>query len=250
VPDQRSHRGADPRDSQAFGAAALPRMRQAVTDLSWLLGREYAIVSALKLVGDRYELSLRQRLAVRRAACSDFARDYRRSRQVGAAEVSGQPLLIDGFNVLTTVETALGGGVVLGCRDGTFRDIAGVHGTYRKVDETIPALNLIGQLLVRLDALRVAWIFDRPVSNSGRIREILLERSAEEGWNWTVELSNSPDAQLRASHAIVATADSAILDRCGRWFSLARFVIEAACPDAQIIDLDLADTVHPEQTNP
>jgi hypothetical protein len=206
------------------------------------LGRGYAIVSAVKLVGDRYELSLRQRLAVRRAACSDLARDQRQSRRVGAPELAGQPLFIDGFNVLTTVETALGGGVVLGCRDGTFRDVAGVHGTYRKVDETIPALNLIGQVVARLDAHRVLWIFDRPVSNSGRIREILLERSTEKGWNWAVELSNNPDAELRASHAIVATADSAILDRCERWFSLARFIIQAACPDARIIDLESANS--------
>jgi len=213
------------------------------------LGRGYAIVSAVKLVGDRYELLSRQRLAVRRAACSDFARDQRRSRQVGASELSGQPLFIDGFNVLTSVETALGGGVVLCCRDGTFRDVAGVHGTYRKVGETIPALNLIGQVVARLDAIRVFWIFDRPVSNSGRIREILLERSAEKGWNWGVELSNNPDAQLRASQAIVATADSAILDRCERWFNLARFVIETACPDARIIDLEAADAVDPERAN-
>jgi hypothetical protein len=249
VPDQRSHRGADPRDSEAFGPAALPGICQAVADLSWLLGRGYAIVSAVKLVGDRYELSSRQRLAVRRAACSDFVRDQRRSRQVGASELSGQPLFIDGFNVLTSVETALGGGVVLWCRDGTFRDVAGVHGTYRKVGETIPALNLIGQVVARLDALRVFWIFDRPVSNSGRIREILLERSAEKGWNWAVELSNNPDAQLRASQAIVATADSAILDRCERWFNLARFVIETACPDARIIDLESARAVDPERAN-
>ena len=46
---------------------------------------------------------------------------------------------------MTTVEAALGGGVVLGCRDRTFRDIAGVHGTYRKVAETMPALELIGE---------------------------------------------------------------------------------------------------------
>jgi hypothetical protein len=209
------------------------------------LGRGYAIVSAVKLVGDRYELSLRQRLAARRAACSDFARDDRQSRQAGVAELAGQPLFIDGFNVLTTVETALGGGVVIGCRDGTFRDVAGIHGTYRRVDETIPALNLIGQAVAPLNAHRVLWIFDRPVSNSGRIRELLLQKSAEEGWNWAVELSNNPDAELRACRAIVATADSAILDRCKRWFSLARFVIEAACPDARIIDLESPDSDDP-----
>ena len=48
-----------------------------------------------------------------------------------ASELAGSDLLIDGFNVLTTIEAALGGAVVLACRDETYRDIAGLHGTYR-----------------------------------------------------------------------------------------------------------------------
>ena len=110
----------------------------AVADLSWLLSRGYAVVSALKLAGDRWRLTERQRQAVRRAACSDQARERRRAHQVAPADLSGQVLLIDGFNVLTTIEAALGGAVVLVCRDQTCRDIAGLHGSYRKVAETEP----------------------------------------------------------------------------------------------------------------
>jgi hypothetical protein len=36
--------------------------------------------------------------------------------------------------------------------------------------------------------------------------------------------------------AIVATADSRILGRCGPWFSLARFVIENSVPEAEVLD--------------
>jgi hypothetical protein len=215
----------------------LPGLHQAVSDLSWLLGRGYAIVSAVKLVGDRWSLTERQRLAVRRAACSDEARAGRLARRVRAQDLNGSDLLVDGFNVVTTVEAALGGGIVLGCRDETFRDLAGLHGTYRKVTETIPALKLIGQTLARLGAARVCWLFDRPVSNSGRIRGILLATAEKERWNWTVELPDNPDQVLRTSAEIVATADSVILDRCGRWFNLARCVVEADCPQAAIIDL-------------
>ena len=61
VPDSRTHRGPDPRDAQAFGPSALSALRAAVADLSWLLERGYAIVSAVKLVGDRWSLTERQR---------------------------------------------------------------------------------------------------------------------------------------------------------------------------------------------
>lgn len=237
MPDTRSHRGPDPHDAAAFGVASLPALRAAVSDLSWLLGRGYAPVSALKLVGDRGNLTERQRRAVQRAACSDLARKRREATRVGAPELADRCLLIDGFNALTTIEAALGGAVVLLCRDTTYRDIAGVHGTYRKVAETLPALEIVAKALADLSVARVGWLFDRPVSNSGRIRSLVLHIAAEHAYDWSVELVDNPDRLLKESSEIIATADSAVLDAGPRWFNLARHVIEMACPSAWIVDL-------------
>ena len=162
VPDTRGHRGADPRDAESFGPASLPALRSAVSDLSWLLGRGYAPVSALKLVGDRWRLTERQRMAVRRSACSDEDRDRRRAGRVALPDLTGQELWIDGFNVLTTIESHLGGGVVIGCRDGAFRDLAGVHGTYRRVVETTPALEFLASRLAGLGLGRVTLAVRSP----------------------------------------------------------------------------------------
>jgi len=237
VPDTRAHRGPDPRDALAFGPPSRPALRAAVADLAWLLGRGYAPVSSLKLVGDRWRLTERQRHAVRRAACSDEARDRRRARQVEPADLAGRSLLIDGFNVLTTIEAALGGAVVLVCRDQACRDIAGVHGSYRKVAETVPALEKLAGALVELGVRQAGWLFDRPVSNSGRIRSLVLRTAAALAHDWSVDLLDNPDPVLETSREIVATSDSVILDGCSRWFNLARLVIEAHCEGATVIDL-------------
>jgi hypothetical protein len=244
VPDTRTHRGADPRDADAFEPSDLPALRAAVFELSWLLDRGYAMVSALKLVGDRWSLTERQRMAVRRAACGDEARARRLERLISMEDLAGRMVVVDGFNVVTTVETALGGGVIIACRDGTFRDLAGVHGTYRKVAETLPSLVLIGQTLKCAGAGPIRWLFDRPVSNSGRIGRIVAETADLHGWDWSVELLDSPDSRLKASQEVVATADSAILDRCGPWCNLARSVIEARCPGAWVVDLASAPADH------
>ena len=237
MPDTRSHRGADPRDAAGFERTTWPALRAAVLDLSWLLGRGYAPVSALKLVGDRGNLTERQRRAVQRAACSDEAQARREATQVSAGELAGRSLMIDGFNVLTTIEAALGGAVVLLCRDATYRDIAGVHGTYRKVAETLPAVEILASVLADLTVPRVGWLFDRPVSNSGRIRSVVLQIAAEHAFDWSVDLVNNPDRLLAESSEIIATADSGILDAGPRWFNLARHVIDTACPAAWIVDL-------------
>jgi hypothetical protein len=178
-------------------------------------------------------------MAVMRSSCSETARRGRLERQAGAAELAGRPLVIDGFNLLTTIEAALGGAVILRGRDGTCRDLAGVHGTYRKVEETVPAVLAVGAVVAELQVASARWLFDRPVSNSGRLKALLLEVAENHGWPWEAELPFSPDPELRASPEIVATADSAILDAGPRWFNLARTVIEGQIPMARVIDLEL-----------
>lgn len=237
MPDTRSHRGPDPRDARAFAPDAWPALRASTADLSWLLGRGYSSTAALKLVGDRWSLTERQRMAVLRSACPDDALAGRLCRRVEPEELAGAPVAIDGFNVLTTLEAALGGAVVLVGRDGSLRDIAGLHGTYRKVEETVPAVHLAGATLGRLHAGRCAWWLDRPVSNSGRLRATLRAIADDHGWDWQVELVDNPDPLLIQSSEIVASADSVILDRCARWINLARLAVEAGVPGAHLVDL-------------
>jgi len=49
--------------------------------------------------------------------------------------------------------------------------------------------------------------------------------AAAHGWDWQVELVFNPDKVLAEATAVIATSDSAILDRCQRWVNLTRRVI-------------------------
>lgn len=236
MPDLRKHRGPHPHDAELFGDAQLPTLRAAVRDYSWLLDRGYATASALKLVGDRYRLAERQRTAVMRCSATEAALDVRRRTQVDAAALRGERVAIDGFNLLTTVEAAMAGGVVLRGRDGCLRDMASLHGSWRKVSETRPAAERIGEVLEACGAASCVWLLDSPVSNSGRLAQLLRVLAASRGWPWTVETVASPDFILKESREIVVTADSAILDRCERWFDLASATI-AGVPDVRTSDL-------------
>ena len=235
MPDRRKHRGPHPEDARLFAPEVWPALRQAIADLCWLFDRGYAEKSALKLVGDRYDLLARQRTAVGRCACSDADVARRRDRQVTPEQLAGRPLWIDGYNVLTTIETALAGGAVLPGRDGTYRDMASMHGSYRKVEETRPALELLGRVTCAVQVQECVWYLDSPVSNSGRLKGVILEVAAAQGWPWHVELVGDPDGLLAETAEIIATADSAILDRCGAWFNLARQTILRHVPEARVL---------------
>ncbi|OWK38252.1 DUF434 domain-containing protein [Fimbriiglobus ruber] len=233
MPDGRKHRGPGPQDAAYFGAEARPDLVAAVSDLSWLMSRGYGEPSAVKLVGDRYRLVERQRVAVLRSACSDAALADRRSRRIDPGALRGRSLRIDGFNLILTLESALGGGVVLGGRDGCFRDLASVHGTYRRVEETLPALELATRWLAEWGAGPCLWLLDAPVSNSGRLAAMI--RAVNPGW--TAEVVPDPDRLLSQPGDAVVTADSAILDRSGPWVNLARALVEAGVPAAFLADL-------------
>lgn len=231
MPDQRQHRGQNPRDAEAFAPEMLPRLSAACADLCWLLSRGYAEKSAGTLVGDRYALTERQRIAIRRCACSDEQLADRQRRQItDSPQLTGAILELDGYNVLTTVEAALAGGVLLEGRDGSYRDMASMHGNFKKVAETPKAITLIGQTLARYHLQSAIWYLDSPVSNSARLKQLLLKIAAENHWPWQVELVADPDRILAASPNIIASADSAILDGAPRWFSLAREVVEEHIP--------------------
>ncbi len=215
----------------------LPALRAAVRDLSWLLTRDYAPLSSAKLVGDRYQLLERQRTAMQRCACSDRNLARRLRHRVPMEEMRDRELWLDGFNVLTALESALGGGMVFRGRDACCRDMAGVHGHYKRVEETRPALELIGRALAGFRPARVKWLLDKPVSNSGRLAGIIRDVAEESGWDWEVTLVPDPDPLLATSAELVATADSAVLDAGPRAINLVAFLVEHHVPHTRLVDL-------------
>jgi hypothetical protein len=236
-PDTRQHRGAHPADAKLFGADQLPKLRVAVSELSWLLSRGYNITSSLKLVGDRHGLRERQRLAVRRSSCSEEDKKRRQQHCVGLDQLRDQPVVIDGFNLMITVEAALSNGPLLVGADGCIRDLSSVHGSYRSVDETNQAIRMIAEELEDLGVASVLWLLDRPVSNSGRLASRINELAADRDWRWTVDLVFNPDSVITSSSSIAVTSDATILDQVDRWIDLKSYLITKRIPEAWLIDL-------------
>ncbi|MBN1654275.1 MAG: DUF434 domain-containing protein [Deltaproteobacteria bacterium] len=219
--DKEHHRGMHPQDRALFNRTQRDALCRAVADLSLLLTRDYPGKAALKLVGDRYALSARQRQAISRSACSDRALlDRSRKKIANSSELRHNRLSIDGFNCLITIESAISGGVVIKGRDGAHRDLAGIHGSYRKVKETLAAIDILGGYLESVEPASVSWYLDSPVSNSGRLAKLLRGIASERAWPWDVVVTANPDRRLVETQAAVASCDSWVLDRCARWIDL------------------------------
>ena len=236
-PDTRRHRGAHPADKEHFNEKQLAVLCQATAELSWLLTRDYKMASSLKLVGDRYGLVERQRIGVARAACSDQDRRRRQDHCLPIDQLTNQQVVIDGFNLIITIEAALSRGPLLLCRDGSIRDLSSVHGSYRSVEETERAVLMVGETLDMLGASEVLWLLDRPVSNSGRLAAKIADLAAQRHWPWRVEVVFNPDSEIVSSPAVAVTSDSSILDQVERWADLKSHLLAKRIPEAWLIDL-------------
>jgi len=233
---EQRHRGVHLNDKVLFSSEQLLRLHDAVYELCWLLDRGYARHSAIQLVGDHHQFTMRQRLAISRAACSRVNRELRQAKCLPIERIKNQRLVIDGFNLIITVETAMAGGLLLGCCDNCIRDIASIHGTYRQVHETRQAIELIGHTLQSFTPESVLWLFDKPVSNSGRLAAMVRDIAEAHHWNWQVELIENPDQSILDSHKIAITSDSAILDGVVHWVNLGAYLITKYFHEAWLID--------------
>lgn len=240
MPSKQKHRGAHSNDVILFGPKWIPILREAVGDISWLLSKGYSSNSSLELVGNRYRLNKRQRHALWRSCCSDQALAHRKAREIAALDMGDRPLVIDGYNLLITIEAALGGGIILFCRDGTIRDIASIHGTYRRVEETLPALKLIGETLSTLSNQEIQWFLDKPVSNSGRLKTLMGELARESKYSWNIDLVNNPDKEIVAwKEHLAVSSDGWVLDGANQWTNIHRYIIENL---PNVNKLDFQDT--------
>lgn len=230
-------RGYEPQDLEWFAGPGLVRIQAAQEEVLWLLDRNYSLDSVITMVGSHHQLSARQRIALQRAAASRQACDLRRSKRMPPAAAKGVELAIDGFNLLITLETALSGSVLIRGADGALRDLAGLRGTYRLIGQTDLAIDLLGAILQDLQVQSVLIYLDAPVSNSGRLRQRILERSAV--WRLPVEVTLVPDPDaLLIRHGPVVSSDSVILDRCLCWLNLADLLVVERIPQAWVVDLE------------
>lgn len=239
-----AHRGKHPDDNYYFVAQAeiAARMGDAAADMAYLLGRGYAIASALQLVGNRYQLHRRQQMALRRMVATAEAVAAREKTKWNATPTETVRIAIDGYNLLIFLEAALSGGFLFEGADGCLRDLSGVHGSYHSVEETEAALSIAAAGLATLPITEICWLFDAPVSNSGRLctkfRAFAESVEYPLPFPWEVRLVNNPDNELIAMAAenwVVATTDAFILDSVPQWASLGQYLQKTYISEAQIL---------------
>jgi len=213
------------------------RLDEAVKDFRYLLGRGYKRESALKFVGDRYQLNKVFRLLLYRCVYGEEEAKKHRGKLVSQKDVLGKVLAVDGYNTLITVESMLEDKPIIFCDDGFIRDLSAVHGKHKPTKTTVKALKLLAEGLVRVGVREIKFFFDSQVSYSGELASLTRETLRGFGLVGDAVAVKQADNQVLGFGEIVASSDAVIIGKARKVFDLAGETIKMYNPQ-KILSLD------------
>jgi hypothetical protein len=200
-------------------------LQKAAEDFRYLLNRAYSRKAALELIGNRYQLTADQRHLLHRGVFSDVDSKVRRKKKISPNQIRGYDLVIDGHNVLITIEAGLSGRPLVLGDDGFIRDISGLSGNFQKTEMTVQALQHLLNFLKRVKPRQTLFLFDSPISRSGELALEVRGRMQKENLPGDAMAVRVPEKILIGFPGTVATSDTAIVDRSKKVVDLAGYVL-------------------------
>lgn len=198
----------------------------AAEDMRWMLERGYPRERCLEMVGNRRGLDRAGREILRRVVMAPARAKDRRAKLLTLERVGGQPVGLDGHNVLLTLESALSGRLMVRGDDGALRDIARAAVSWRWSGLTERIAGLILDALSQAGVGEIRFYLDRPVSHSGRLADLVRREMAGRGMPGLAEAVPVPEKPLMAFQGLVATADGQLIDDCPRPIDLAGQLVD------------------------
>ena len=218
-------------------AANFKDLQRAAQDFRYLLNRGYPRKASLELVGNRYGLIFDERHLLHRGVFSDADSVTRQKKIISPEAIRNKDLAIDGHNVLITIEAGLSSRPLVLADDGFIRDISGLSGSFKKTEMTEKAFRLIVTFLKRWRPRHTLFLFDAPISKSGVLAQevrVLLKKEGLPGDSIAMKV---PEKTLIGFQGVVATSDTAIIDRSKRVIDLAGDIIGTKIGSVSLLKL-------------
>jgi hypothetical protein len=223
--------------STSVRAANFDILQKAAKDFRYLLNQGYPRKASLELVGNRYNLTFDERHLLHRGVFSNIDSEARHQRIISPKAIRDKNLAIDGHNVLITVEAGLSGRPLILADDGFVRDISGLSGSFKKTEITEKAIRLIVTFLRKWKPRHALFLFDAPISKSGILAQELGTLLKNEGLPGDALAMKVPEKILIGFQGVIATSDTAIIDRSEKLIDLAGDIIRTRIGSTSLLKL-------------
>lgn len=200
-------------------------LKEAANDFRYLLNRGYPRKASLEIVGNRYGLTYDERHLLHRGIFSKKDANSRLKKKISINEIRNRELAIDGYNVFITIEAGLSGRPIIFSDDGFMRDISGISKNYKESEKTEESIKMIFDILRKIRPRHILFIFDSPISHSGRLAQKIRKYLEIENLPGDAQAVKVPERILIGFPGIVATSDTAIIDKSKEVIDLAGYII-------------------------
>ncbi len=190
-----------------------PFLKEAATDLRYLLARGYPRNAALSLAGNRYGLDHTARQLLHRGVFAPPEAAARRAKLRHLEDLAGHSLGVDGHNVLITLECAMRGLPLVAADDGFIRDVGQVSRAFKPTPETDLVLELLAEFLAPRPVGLIRVFFDAPLSLSGELARRTGELWSTRGLKVEAAAVPVPEKELLACASPICTSDTALIDQ-------------------------------------
>ncbi len=218
-------------------------LREAIKDYKYLLTRGYTPKQILPFISNRYGLNRMEQLLIYRSVHDNEYKNSIKAKIQRKSDVRGQVLLIDGLNVILTIQAAISCKPLVRGDDGFIRDIQRVHGKVRYNEKFFSSTIRLGIGLKYLEPKKVLIFFDKNISLIGFYSKIIKRLiSLYASIDIDVVLSDMCDKSLinlsNQYSYIVSSSDAVLIMKSRRVFDLAGFIVLDLMLYSNIIDVN------------
>ena len=213
------------------------KLTEPAHDIRYLLARGYSISAAIRFVSDHYRLAESERHILVRVVRPPKVATARREKRLACTDINGRDVLIDGYNVLITIESMLKDEKLWLGDDGFIRDTRGVFRSYNNTDATYKAVDEMLSFLSECKVTSINVLLDTQMSKSGQLARHIQNMLPKYSLNGSARTSRHVDFDLKNAGAgvVVATADGVVIDAVGEVIDIAACLMERAGVEAMRI---------------
>jgi len=200
--------GSDPKE----------KLLKPARDIRSILRWGYPKFATIRFVAEHSRLSAEERHILSRVIVSPKKEVSRIRKKIACDSINNRDLLLDGYNVLLSVDSLLKNEPMWFCDDGYIRDTRYYFGKKNQAEDLEEALDSVLEFLSEASLKSVSFLLDSQISRSGELAGFIRRKIENYGILGDAYTSKTADFDLKREggnsekNLIIATSDGIIID--------------------------------------
>ncbi|AKB22308.1 DUF434 domain-containing protein [Methanosarcina sp. WH1] len=205
--------------SAAFpGPDLKEKLLKPARDIRSILRWGYPKFATIRFVADHSQLSVEERHILTRVIMPPDKIVSRVRKKIACNGIRDRNLLLDGYNVLLSVDSLLKNEPMWFCDDGYIRDTRYYFSKARQAEDIEEALDSVLEFISEACPKSVTFLLDVQISRSGELAGFIRRKLKEHEISGEARTSKTTDFDLKTeggnpkNNLVVATSDGIVID--------------------------------------